>query len=136
LGKVHFDAAAKLAAVVASMVKTNALSREAFLNINLPNVPLGQIKGVEITHLGEKSYGDIIEEGHDGKRTYYWIVRARPAWEPTEGTDIWALINGKISITPLHVNLTSHSALPALEQLSSAIFQELGSPRLRKQKGE
>jgi len=132
LRKVHFDAATKLAAVIARMVKTNALPRDTFLNINLPNLPLSQIKGVEITHLGERSYGDIIEEGHDGKRTYYWIVRGKPTWEPTEGSDIQALINGKISITPLHVNLTSHSALPVLEQLSTAIFQELGSHRLRK----
>ena len=118
--------------LIAGIIKTNALPRETFLNINLPNLPLGRIKGVEITHLGERSYGDIIEEGHDGRRTYYWIVRDKPAWEPTEGTDIWALINGKVSITPLHINLTSHSAFPPLEELSNAIFQELGSPMPRK----
>ena len=129
LGKVHLDAAARLAAVIAKRVKATALPKDTFLNINLPNLPLSKIKGIEITHLGERSYGDIIEEGHDGKRTYYWIVRDKPIWEPTEGTDIWALIHDKISITPLKINLTSHKALPALEQLSSAIFQELGSPQ-------
>lgn len=132
LGKVHFNVAARLAAVIARMVKANALPRETFLNINLPNLSLGRIKGVEITHLGERSYGDIIEEGHDGKRKYYWIVRGKPAWEPTEGTDIHAFINNKISITPLHIDLTSHSAFPILEQLSGAILKELGSTRLRK----
>jgi len=132
LGKVHFGAAARLAAVIAGIIKANALPKETFLNINLPNLPLGRIKGVEITHLGERSYGDIIEEGHDGRRTYYWIVRGKPIWEPTEGTDIWALLNSRVSITPLHINLTSHSAFPPLEQLSNAIFQELGSLLPRK----
>ena len=125
VGKVHFTAAARLAAAVASRVKANALPRDTLLNINLPNLHLSQIKGIEITHLGEKSYGDIIEEGRDFKGTYYWIVRGKPIWEPTEGSDIWALVHDKISITPLKVNLTCQPALPALEQLSSLMFREL-----------
>jgi len=112
--------------VMARIIEANALPREILLNINLPNLPLSQIQGVEITQLGRRSYGDVIEEGHDGKRKYYWIVRGKPEWEPEEGTDIWALLNDRISITPLHSNLTSTSALSALRGLSEAIFQDLG----------
>ena len=126
LEDIHLDAAARLAVVMARIIEANALPREILLNINLPNLPLSQIQGVEITQLGRRSYGDVIEEGHDGKRKYYWIVRGKPEWEPEEGTDIWALLNDRISITPLHSNLTSTSALSALRGLSEAIFQDLG----------
>ena len=75
LEDIHLDAAARLAVVMARIIEANALPREILLNINLPNLPLSQIQGVEITQLGRRSYGDVIEEGHDGKRKYYWIVR-------------------------------------------------------------
>ena len=45
------------------------------LNINLPNLPLDEIEGGEITKLASRSYNDHTKEGHDGKRKYYWIVR-------------------------------------------------------------
>lgn len=128
LEDVHFDAAAKLAVVMARIIEAGSLPREILLNINLPNLPLDQIKGLEITHLGRRSYGDVIKEGHDGKRKYYWIVRGKPEWEPEDGTDIWALLQDKVSITPLHSDLTSSSALPRLRELSAGILQELGAP--------
>lgn len=128
LENVQFDAAARLAVVIARMIEAKALPEEILLNINLPNLPLSQIQGVEITQLGRRSYGDEIKEGHDGKRKYYWIVRGKPEWEPKEGTDIQALLNDKISITPLHSDLTSPSALPLLKELSPTIFKDLIIP--------
>jgi 5'-nucleotidase len=68
--------------------------------VNLPNLPLEQIQGVEVTRLGERRYSDGIETGHDGKRHYYWIVRGVAEWEVEQGSDIWALEQNKISITP------------------------------------
>lgn len=125
LERIHFDAASKLAAVMARMVEAKVLPREILLNINLPNLPLNQIKGIEVTQLGRRSYRDEIKDGHDGKRKYYWIVRGKPQWKPEEGTDIGALLKDKISITPLHSDLTSPSALSALEQQSNTIFQDM-----------
>lgn len=127
LTKIHFDAAARLAVVMARLIKAKALPSEILLNINLPNLPLNQVQGIEVTHLGRRSYRDEIRQGHDGKRKYYWIVRAEPEWEPEEGTDIWALVNDKISITPLHSDLTSPSVLSTLKELTSAISQDLGN---------
>ena len=128
LKNVHFDAAARLAVVLARILAKEALPGGILLNVNLPNLPLDQIQGVEVTRLGRRSYGDAIKEGHDGKRKYYWIVRGKPEWQPEEGTDIWALLNNKISITPLHSDLTSYQALSFLKGLSPAILQDLISP--------
>jgi broad specificity polyphosphatase/5'/3'-nucleotidase SurE len=71
------------------------MPQKFLLNINLPNLPLEKITGIEITRLGERSYMDNIKAGHDGKRKYYWIVRGKPDWKEVEGTDISAL--GKIA---------------------------------------
>ena len=89
-----------------------------FLNVNLPNVPLSGINGVQITRLGGRSYGEsVLEEGNqDPKR--YRISRNKPIpGDSPEGTDIWALKNNRISITPLQVDLTKGEQIPQMESL-------------------
>ena len=125
LENVHFDVAARLAGVLARRIEKEALPREILLNVNLPNLPRDQIQGIEVTKLGRRSYGDAIKEGYDGKRKYYWIVRGKPEWQPEEGTDIWAVLKDRISITPLHSDLTSLEVLSLIEELSPNILQDL-----------
>lgn len=112
---VHFDAAVRLAGVLAKQMAT--LPREVLLNVNLPNLPLEQIKGIEITKLGRRSFGDKIVEGNDGKREYYWIVRGELEWHPEPGTDVGAFTSDKISITPLCTDLTSSKVLTKIKHL-------------------
>ena len=123
LKDVHLDAAARLAVVLAPLMAD--LPGDTFLNINLPNLPLDQIKGIEVTRLGRRSYSDEIQPGHDGKRDYYWIVRGKPEWQPEEGTDIWAFTNNKIAITPLYNNLTNLQVLSAIKDLPQALLKGL-----------
>lgn len=120
---VHFDVAAKLAGVLAR--KMGNIPREVLLNVNLPNLPLDKIRGIEITKLGRRSFGDKVVEGNDGKREYYWIVRGEPQWQPSEGTDVKAFIEDKISITPLYTDLTSSQALSKLKKLPSELMSGL-----------
>ena len=123
LKDVHYDVAARLAVLLASSIVD--LPENVFLNVNLPNLPLDQIKGVEITRLGRRSYTDEIKPGHDGKRDYYWIVRGTPDWQPDEGTDIYAFNRDRISITPLYNDLTNAEALSALKDLPQLLFKGL-----------
>lgn len=97
---VHFDEAAKLAAKLAKAFNEGQLPSKMLLNVNLPNLPQEHIQGVEITKLGERRYSDGIETGHDGKRHYYWIVRGVAEWAVEPGSDIWALEQNKVSVTP------------------------------------
>lgn len=120
---VHFDVAAKLAGVLAR--KMGDIPREVLLNVNLPNLPLDKIQGIEVTKLGRRSFGDQVVEGNDGKREYYWIVRGEPQWQPSEGTDVKAFIEDKISITPLYTDLTSSQALSKLKKLPSELMTGL-----------
>jgi 5'/3'-nucleotidase len=123
--KVRFDVAAKFGALIAQEVAAEKMPPKFLLNINLPNLPLEQIAGLEMTRLGERSYMDNIKAGHDGKRKYYWIVRGKPDWKEVEGTDIWALGQNKISVTPLHSDLSSDIHLKQLGKAYSSLFQNL-----------
>jgi 5'-nucleotidase len=122
---VHFDAAAKLGGLLAAKVIGNSSSRGILLNINLPNLPAERIKGIELTRLGQRSYADSIKPGYDGKREYYWIVRGNPHWIIQEGTDIEAIEAGKISITPLHSDLTGNWQTSLMENLRCSLLHEL-----------
>jgi 5'-nucleotidase len=123
--RVRFNIAAKFGALIAQEVATSKMPPKFLLNINLPNLPLDQIAGIEMTRLGERSYMDNIKAGHDGKRKYYWIVRGKPDWKEVEGTDIWALGQKKISVTPLHSDLSSEIHIKQLGKACSSLFQNL-----------
>ena len=125
LKRVHFDVAAKFGALIAQQVAASNMPQKFLLNINLPNLPLDKITGIELTRLGERSYMDNIKAGHDGKRKYYWIVRGKPDWKEVEGTDISALGKNRISITPLHSDLSSQIHLKQLGKVCSVLFQDL-----------
>jgi 5'-nucleotidase len=123
-GSLHFDVGARLAKLLASEIISKGSSRRLLLNVNLPNLPQEKIGGIEITRLGERSYADRIEHGHDGKRQYHWIMRGKSEWHTVPGTDIWALEQNRISITPLFDNSGS-SNYDFLESLASDLFRKL-----------
>ena len=124
----YLATAAKLAALLAKKIDSGALPTNILLNVNLPNLPLTKIKGVKITRLARKSHTDAVEEGHDGVRKYYWLIRQgtdKDRKDRDKRTDIWAMEQGSISITPLLTNLSSKSLLTITDSLCSDLFQEL-----------
>ncbi len=120
----HFDVAARLARLLASGIGDGALTQKLLLNVNLPNLPREKIEGIEITKLGERKYADRIEQRHDGRRQYYWIVHGESQWNISPGSDIWALKQNRISITPLPNNPDS-SNRHFLNGLALKLSQEL-----------
>ncbi len=118
----QYDGAARLLELLAAQLDRTPPQEAFFLNVNLPNLPLSGISGVQITRLGGRSYGEsVLEEGNqDPKR--YRISRNKPIpGDSPEGTDIWALKNNRISITPLRVDLTNGEQIPQLESLLADI---------------
>jgi len=122
---LYLDNAAKLAALLAKKINSKALPTNIFLNVNLPNLPIAKIRGIKITRLASESHTDTVEEGDDGKRKYYWLVRQKVNKDTDERTDIWAIEQGNISITPLHTNLSNKPSPSIPESLCSDLFQEL-----------
>jgi len=128
--ELHFEVASQIAGLIAQQVQAGYITQPVLLNINVPNIPLKEITGIELTRLGEQSSTDAsrnghIETGHDGKRSYYWLKHGAPKWKEGEGTDIWALEHNKISVTPLHNDLTNHEQFTHLQGLRSSLIEGL-----------
>jgi 5'-nucleotidase len=122
----HLDIAAKSAAILAEWIYSTAPSDNIFLNVNLPDQPLARIKGVKVARLASGTHTDAAEERNDGKGTYYWLVRHKLEDNTVDSqTDVWAIEQGNISITPLHIELLNKSTPTIPDHLGSALLQEL-----------
>jgi 5'-nucleotidase len=87
----------------------HGLPANTFLNVNLPNVPWEEIKGIELTRLGHRIYPDELVARTDPRgRPYYWIGGLPPKGVADHGTDIWALENKLISVTPVNLDMTAY----------------------------
>ncbi len=113
----NFALAARAAARVAGRVLRDGWQADTLLNINVPNVEEAEIKGLEITRLGRRGYQDelIVRTDPFGRR-YYWIGGGRPTMVNEPGTDIRAIADGKISVTPIHLDLTNHALVATLSE--------------------
>ena len=115
--KVYYEVAAKFAVKLARRILKEGLPSETLLNVNVPNLPASKIKGVALTRQGRRSYSDVIVEKVDPRgRPYFWIGNGAPHWEETNGTDIHAIRSNKISITPIHLDLTNHAVIEKLKE--------------------
>ena len=89
-------------------------------------MPREAIRSVETTVLGPSSYLDNIEKGRSGRRVYYWIRHDREV-NPNvpRGTDIWAIRDDRISITPMEVSLTTGDPPSCMGLLADAVSSGL-----------
>jgi len=86
-----------------------------YLNVNIPYGPLENIKGVQVTRMGLRVYRDRLERREDPRgMPYYWIGGEAPTGIPEPGTDIGAVTQGYVSITPLHLDFTAYSVIPTM----------------------
>ena len=98
------------------------------LNVNVPNVPLADLKGFKVARLGRRHAAEaVIQQVSPRGETMYWIGGAGPAREDGEGTDFHATANGYATITPLQVDLTHHAVLPYWAPTASQLAQTLRS---------
>jgi 5'-nucleotidase len=110
-----FRPAANFAAKLARTVLKNKLPPGMVLNVNVPNVPQNRLKGYAFCKLGKRNYGDVIVEKLDPrKKKYYWIGGDEVGYENIPGSDCNAILERKISITPLKVDMTDY---PFLEKI-------------------
>ena len=118
----RFEEAAALLQLVGQQVASAPEAFRSLLNINVPNLPRDQIKGIQVTRLGGRSYAESVREEKIGPQRRYWIARDRPVGQDgTQGTDLWAMKNHRISITPLQLNLAHQEQIPVLESLLAGL---------------
>jgi 5'-nucleotidase len=109
--------AAQVAARVVTQVAEHGLPPGIFLNVNVPSRPAGDVAGTVVTRLGRRVYRDVLVRRADPRgRPYYWIGGEPPSGHADEGTDIWALANDYVSITPIHLDMTAHDLIPELQR--------------------
>ncbi len=115
-GALDYSAAAVIARRVVANVIQHGLPANTLLSVNVPYLPLAEIRGVQITRQGLRIYRDALVRRADPRgRPYYWIGGEAPGGVPDEGTDIGALHQGYVSITPVQLDLTAHNLLEPLK---------------------
>ncbi len=118
LGSVDYGPAAEIARNVAKLMLNRELPPDTVLNLNIPGLPLSEIKGTQVTRQGLRVYHDELLVRSDPRGVpYYWIGGDPPTGVPDQGTDIGALKAGYASLTPLNLDLTAADALQALEEI-------------------
>jgi 5'-nucleotidase len=115
--QVDYEPITAFCARLVKKVMEHGLPVGAFLNVNFPSVPWDQIKGVALTRLGRRVYRDELVARTDPRgRPYYWIGGLPPyGIAEDQGTDIWALVNNLISVTPIHLDMTAHRLMDELK---------------------
>ena len=111
----HFDTGAAIARALVAGLLREPLDPGLILNVNVPDLPLEQLRGMRATRLGfrHRSEPAIPVLNPKGERMY-WVGPAGAGADAGEGTDFHAVAEGWVSVTPLSIDLTRHAALPAL----------------------
>jgi 5'-nucleotidase len=111
----HFATAGRVAQALVGRLLEQPLERGMTLNVNIPDLPFEQLRGIQATRLGGRHRSKPIVPVADPKgKRMYWIGPAGAGQDAGEGTDFHAVANGYVSVTPLQIDLTRHGALPTL----------------------
>lgn len=91
---------------------------DVLVNVNFPDLPEGEVKGVRVTTQGKRKIGDTLIEGVDPRgEPYIWIGALREDTEARPGTDLAAIAAGYVSVTPIHLDMTHHPSFAPLREL-------------------
>ncbi len=112
-----FESAAYYAKVASEFVLKTGLPENTLLNVNVPNLPLEEIKGIKVTCQGKRIYQAPIEEKTDPRgKKYYWIGGNELDHVRVDNSDIDCVLDGYVSVTPIKLDMTNHEYLAELNQ--------------------
>jgi 5'-nucleotidase len=118
---MHWETAANAAGKLAVWLLANPLPPFTILNVNVPNLPEAEIKGAMVAPQGRRQYVDRIEKRVDPiGRPYFWLggSLAEEAAKAEAGTDVRAVADGYISLTPIQLDMTDYEMLPRLKSFT------------------
>jgi 5'-nucleotidase len=111
----HFETGAHFARIIVQRLQAAPLDRPAILNVNVPNIPVAEVKGIKTTRLGNRHRSEAVIRAEDPRgRPVYWVGPAGASQDAGPGTDFHAVAEGYVSVTPLTVDLTNHAALDSV----------------------
>jgi 5'-nucleotidase len=115
-GESDYLLARHVAALVARNILEHGLGAGELLNVNVPAVPLEEAAGIELTRMGKRVYQDQLLERLDPRGVpYYWFGGPPPTGLAEPGTDFHAVLNGRVAITPIQLDLTARRLLERIK---------------------
>ena len=113
----NFAAAGRIARELVERYTAKPINQPVLLNVNVPDIPYEELKGIEVTRLGRRHKAEpVVKMVSPRNETMYWIGAAGAAADAGPGTDYNAVERGFVSVTPLQVDLTQAALLPAIRQ--------------------
>jgi 5'-nucleotidase len=110
-----------LGKLIAKITSVDGYPRKTLLNINLPDLPADEIRGIRVTRLGSRFFSESLAKMKDPwGRDIWWIGGGFPTWSGDDTTDQAAIRDGYVSITPLQMDLTDHALLETVRGWSLA----------------
>jgi 5'-nucleotidase len=109
--EADFGSAARFGAKMVGFLRKRRLPPGVFLNVNVPNLNEKALRGVRVTRLGRRTYRDDVVQLSDPEGEACYKIGGEPVCEMEEGTDVQAVAEGYISVTPVSLDLTDHAYL-------------------------
>jgi 5'-nucleotidase len=111
----HYDTAARIAKILVEHLCKQPLTYDTILNVNVPDIPFSELKGIQVTRLGTRHLAEPTVKALDPRgRKIYWVGQPGPEQDAGPGTDFYAVNSGYVSITPLHLDLTHYKVIGEL----------------------
>jgi 5'-nucleotidase len=111
----HYATAAQVVLDLLARLQQHPLPQDTILNINVPDLPFAALAGYEVTRLGNRHKAEPVIKAIDPRgKAIYWVGPPGPEQDSGPGTDFYAVRSGRVSLTPLQIDLTRHTALDSL----------------------
>lgn len=118
----YYETAAEITKQLVIHLKKDPLPKHTILNVNVPDVPLMDLRGIQVTRLGTRHIAEPTIKTVDPRgRRIYWVGQPGPEEDAGPGTDFHAVNSGYVSITPLHLDLTHYAVFDQLSTWVKAI---------------
>lgn len=118
----HYQTAAKIAAQIIKRLKEHPLAADQIINLNVPDIPLSEVKGIEVTRLGHRHKAEMMKKMLDPwGRDIFWYGSLGQELDAGEGTDFYAVSRGYASVTPLTVDMTAYQSIDNMTKWMSEL---------------
>lgn len=113
----RYATAAQVALDLVQRYRHQPLAQPMLLNVNVPDLPYAELKSMETTRLGKRHKAEPVVKAESPRgETVYWVGAAGGAQDAGAGTDFYAVAQGRVSITPLQIDLTHFEQLDSIKQ--------------------
>ena len=117
-GEEDYSFAARFTRAVCRQMEKDGFDKDTIININVPGIPRPQIKGMRVTRLGRRQYENVFEERKDPRgNTYFWMGGDVMEEDQEPDSDVTAINEGFISLTPIHFDLTNYALVKKYRQI-------------------